>query len=37
VLAKLVQIAITELTLHNSVSILKEQLSEEDEIKIYSH
>jgi cleavage and polyadenylation specificity factor subunit 3 len=29
--------AIAELTLHNSVSILKEQLSEEDEIKIYSH
>lgn len=29
--------AIAELTLHNSVSILKEQLGEEDEIKIYSH
>jgi cleavage and polyadenylation specificity factor subunit 3 len=29
--------AIAELTLHNSVSILKEQLREEDEIKIYSH
>ena len=29
--------AIAELTLHNSVSILKEQLSEDDEIKIYSH
>jgi Cft2 family RNA processing exonuclease len=29
--------AIAELTLHNSVSILKEQLKETDEIKIYSH
>ena len=29
--------AIAELTLHNSVSILKEQLGEDDEIKIYSH
>jgi cleavage and polyadenylation specificity factor subunit 3 len=29
--------AIAELTLHNSVSILKEQLDEDDEIKIYSH
>jgi cleavage and polyadenylation specificity factor subunit 3 len=29
--------AIAELTLHNSVSILKEQLREDDEIKIYSH
>jgi Cft2 family RNA processing exonuclease len=29
--------AIAELTLHNSVSILKEQLSENDDIKIYSH
>ena len=29
--------AIAELTLHNSVSILKEQLGEDDEIKIYTH
>lgn len=29
--------ALAELTLHNSVSILKEQLTEEDELKIYSH
>lgn len=29
--------AIAELTLHNSVSILKERLGEDDEIKIYSH
>jgi len=29
--------AIAELTLHNSVSILKEQLDEDDNIKIYSH
>jgi Cft2 family RNA processing exonuclease len=29
--------AIAELTLHNSVSILKENLKESDEIKIYSH
>ncbi len=29
--------AIAELTLHNSVSILKEQLSDEDKIKIYTH
>jgi cleavage and polyadenylation specificity factor subunit 3 len=29
--------AIAELTLHNSVSILKEQLGEDDEIKTYSH
>jgi cleavage and polyadenylation specificity factor subunit 3 len=29
--------AIAELTLHNSVSILKELLDESDEIKIYSH
>jgi Cft2 family RNA processing exonuclease len=29
--------AIAELTLHNSVSILREQLNENDEIKIYSH
>ena len=29
--------AIAELTLHNSVSILKEQLGDNDEIKIYSH
>jgi Cft2 family RNA processing exonuclease len=29
--------AIAELTLHNSVSILKEQLKDTDEIKIYSH
>lgn len=29
--------AIAELTLHNSVSILKEQLKETDDIKIYSH
>ncbi len=29
--------ALAELTLHNSVSILKEQLTEEDAMKIYSH
>jgi Cft2 family RNA processing exonuclease len=29
--------AIAELTLHNSVSILKEQLSADDDIRIYSH
>ena len=29
--------ALAELTLHNSVSILKEQLAEEDAMKIYSH
>jgi cleavage and polyadenylation specificity factor subunit 3 len=29
--------AIAELTLHNSASILREQLSDNDEIKIYSH
>src|ERR1039457_4870018 len=29
--------ALAELTLHNSVSILKEQLGDDDEIKIYSH
>ena len=29
--------AIAELTLHNSVSILKEQLGEDNKIKIYSH
>jgi Cft2 family RNA processing exonuclease len=29
--------AIAELTLHNSVSILKENLKDSDEIKIYSH
>ncbi len=29
--------AIAELTLHNSVSILKQQLSDEESLKIYSH
>ena len=29
--------ALAELTLHNSVSILKQQLTEEDAMKIYSH
>lgn len=29
--------AIAELTLHNAVSILKEQISEEDNFRIYSH
>lgn len=29
--------AVAELTLHNSVSILKDQIDEEDQIKIYTH
>ncbi len=29
--------AIAELTLHNSVSILKQQLSDEESLKVYSH